>query len=475
MKSFKILLCTVLLTLLLTGVTIPALAYTGGSSTVYTMYINDEQVGIVKFPARALSIYDDIERRQRGEYQEEVFIDSKIYFKETNVGADEITDDDELANSIEELIDIRVDAYSIDIDGTRVCYVKTMEDAQEVIDNIKAPYIEKIKEKEDSQLEDVAFKQDIDFQEGITSVKNILSPEKAAEAILHGGQEIKEYRVQEGDSLWSIAQQNHVSVSDLELANPDLDGDIIQPEDIIMIGQQKKLLTTVTKEKVRYSKEIPFETETKEDNGLEKGKTKVVQQGENGKKDIVALVTREDGQEVSRDIIEEKVEKEPVKHIIAKGTKEKPKPAPRPKPVRRPATNSKSTSKPKSSGNTTTDRGTVSGSASSVVDFAMKYKGYKYVFGTSGPNTFDCSGFTKYVYSQFGVSLPHSSKSQRSVGSGVSKENLKPGDILCFSGHVGLYIGGNQFIHASNKKDGVKISNLSSYNKRLITARRIFK
>ena len=128
------------------------------------------------------------------------------------------------------------------------------------------------------------------------SVKDIISPEEAVGIILHGNQELEEYEVQEGDSLWSIAYNNGVGVSDLQNSNPDLDGDLIRPGDIIKIGQQKKLLTVITKEKVKYSKEIPYETEVKNDSSLEKGKTKVVQQGEKGQKDITAMVTREDGQ-----------------------------------------------------------------------------------------------------------------------------------------------------------------------------------
>jgi len=453
MKNFKIILCTALLSLLLVNATIPAIAYTGDSSTLYSMYVNDKQVGIVRYPARALLIYDSIERGQREEYQEEVFIDSEIYFTEANVDLSRLTDDKALANAIEKAIDVKVNSISINIDGTKICHVKSIEEAQKIIDDIKAPHIQNIEEQEGSQLEDVTFKQKIDFQDEVVSVKDIISPEEAVEIILHGNQELEEYEVQEGDSLWSIAYNNNVSVSDLELANPDLEGDIIQPGDIIKIGQQKKLLTVITKEKVQYSKEIPYETEVRKDNTLEKGKTKVIQQGKKGQKDIVALVIKEDGREIARDIIEEKVVKEPVKHIEAKGTKVTPKPS--------------------GSSNTSVSRGG-SGSGSDVVAFAMKFKGYRYVFGTAGPNTFDCSGFTKYVYKQFGVNLPHSSSAQRSVGKGVSRENLKPGDILCFSGHVGIYIGNNQFIHASNKRDGVKISNLSSYSKPLITARRIF-
>ena len=110
-----------------------------------------------------------------------------------------------------------------------------------------------------------------------------------------------------------------------------------------------------------------------------------------------------------------------------------------------------------------------------IIAYAKKYLGYRYVYGTAGPNTFDCSGFTSYVYKHFGYSLNRTSGGQRSNGKKVSKSDLQPGDILCFSGHVGLYIGGNKFIHAANPRKGVIISSLSEsyYVKTYITARRI--
>lgn len=110
-----------------------------------------------------------------------------------------------------------------------------------------------------------------------------------------------------------------------------------------------------------------------------------------------------------------------------------------------------------------------------VVEYAKKYLGHKYVYGTAGPDTFDCSGFTSYVYKHFGYSLSRTSGGQRSNGKEVKKSNLKAGDIVCFSGHVGIYIGGNNFIHAANPKKGIIITSLSNsyYAKTYITARRI--
>ena len=110
-----------------------------------------------------------------------------------------------------------------------------------------------------------------------------------------------------------------------------------------------------------------------------------------------------------------------------------------------------------------------------IVAYAKKFLGCRYVYGTAGPKTFDCSGLTSYVYKHFGYSLSRTSGGQRSNGKNVKKSDLEPGDILCFTGHVGIYIGGNKFIHAANPRKGVIISSLSEsyYVKNYITARRI--
>lgn len=122
-----------------------------------------------------------------------------------------------------------------------------------------------------------------------------------------------------------------------------------------------------------------------------------------------------------------------------------------------------------------------------IVEYAKKYLGYKYVYGGSSPKTgFDCSGFTSYVYKNFGYSLSRSSTGQANNGTKVSKENLQPGDILIFKnqlltkiGHVGIYIGNNKMIHASEPGVGVVITEIDSkshkYPQRFVMGRRIIK
>lgn len=110
---------------------------------------------------------------------------------------------------------------------------------------------------------------------------------------------------------------------------------------------------------------------------------------------------------------------------------------------------------------------------SSVANYGLQFVGNPYRYGgTSLTNGTDCSGFVMSVYQQFGVNLPHSSSSLRSVGYGVGQGDMQPGDIVCYSGHVGIAIGGGQIVHASNRRDGIKVS--SAHYRNILAVRRIF-
>lgn len=163
--------------------------------------------------------------------------------------------------------------------------------------------------------------------------------------------------------------------------------------------------------------------EKRKNSDLTEGKTKVIAEGSPGKKEVKQKVTMINGEITSTDITYEKILVAAKPRIIEYGTK------------------------PKVSG---------------VVSTAFNYLGTPYVWGGTSPSGFDCSGFTQYVFRKRGIYLPRTSYEQASVGEKVSRGNLKAGDLVCFPGHVGIYIGGDQFIHAPHPGSHVKIDTLSS-------------
>jgi peptidoglycan DL-endopeptidase CwlO len=112
-----------------------------------------------------------------------------------------------------------------------------------------------------------------------------------------------------------------------------------------------------------------------------------------------------------------------------------------------------------------------------AVGVAMQYLGTPYVWGGSSPGGFDCSGLVMYAFAQVGVYLPHNAAAQYNYGTPVSRDELEPGDLVFFDGlgHVGIYIGGGQFVHAPHTGDVVKISSLNDgwYSSSYVGARRL--
>ncbi len=105
----------------------------------------------------------------------------------------------------------------------------------------------------------------------------------------------------------------------------------------------------------------------------------------------------------------------------------------------------------------------LSGDASGVASIALRYIGTPYVYGGASPSGFDCSGFTQYVYRQVGISLPRTSGAQSKSGQYVSLSNLKSGDLLYGPGHVGIYIGNGQYVHAPVPGQSVRVQSISTF------------
>lgn len=215
---------------------------------------------------------------------------------------------------------------------------------------------------------------------------------------------------------------------------------------------------------------IKYDTVTLEDDSFPVGETEVTQKGVNGKKETTNLETLVNGKVVATEVVDETVLKEPVDKVVVKGLKEpEPEPEPEPEEEENTAQNGDYST------NGSSDNGFSSGSSSSsssyvpaasasstdLVSFALQFVGVPYVWGGESPSGWDCSGFVKYVFAQYGVSMPHSSYSMGGMGYAVPNGQQQPGDLVCYGGHVGIYIGNGQLVHASDYGVGTIVSDLS--------------
>ncbi|HHU49391.1 MAG TPA: LysM peptidoglycan-binding domain-containing protein [Clostridiales bacterium] len=473
MKGLKGVIC-LLLSVLLVSSLVSFTTFGQEKSVSYEMYVNNQKVGVVKFAAKGLAYYDTAMQQLSRNYPKDVSIKSDVHFKEVS-GVTSYTTEYQVIRAVEKAVEVKTKAYAIVINGEPLCYVKTLQEADRLSEAVKRPYVEEIQSNQDTRLEEAIFSEDLRFEPVTIDYGELTGEQEALDMLQQSTEGVIEHVAREDDTIWDIAIENGMSVDEVISLNPDMDPEKIKPGQTIILSAEKKLLNVVTREIITYEEDIPFETEKKDDNTLLRGQTKILQKGKKGIKEIQARVIRENGIEVSRELVDEKTLKEPVNEIIAVGTKKPPTSS-------RGSSGSSDSRKPIKDAPAPSN-GSVSGN--DIVKFALKFEGYPYRRGKEGPNSFDCSGFTYYIYKQFGYRLNRVSRDQALNGVAVSRSNLAPGDLVFFSnrtsgnsiGHVGIYIGNGNMIHASNSREGVKRSSINSdyYRKHWKCARRIIR
>ncbi|MEG0157281.1 MAG: NlpC/P60 family protein [Anaerovoracaceae bacterium] len=204
---------------------------------------------------------------------------------------------------------------------------------------------------------------------------------------------------------------------------------------------------------------IPYTQESIESDRYFEGETALWSAGVDGSKTVVSEVTKINGVEVQRKELKSTVNVEAIPEVTMVGTVAKPA-----APV---ASTSSSNSSSSSSASSSASK-----TGNAVVDYGLQFLGTPYVWGgTSLTGGIDCSGFTMQVYAKFGVSLPHSSYAQRSSGRGVSYSEAQPGDLICYNGHVALYMGNGKIVHANGYGRGIQVSD-ATYNT-IVAVRRV--
>jgi cell wall-associated NlpC family hydrolase len=341
------------------------------------------------------------------------------------------------ANATEEYWDVKI--------GDETVAVLTSESsAKQVIKNVKNYYVtdgaqvKSIKCSPAMTVEQKSYK--------VSQKPEISQVEDAVDYILTGTKTPVTYTVKSGDTAWDIAEANGFSVRELVAMNEDVDVASLYPGDELKLYKTEPMVVVTTVQVVTSEKSIGYKTVTKSSSEYLKNTTVVKQKGSYGKKTVTEVVTSENGVVTDTEVQSSTVTKKAKNKIVIKGT---------------------GTLSAPSSGTT------YEGSGSDVANYALQYVGNPYVYGgsslTSGA---DCSGFVLAVYSHFGITMAHDADAMRSYGREVSLSEAQPGDLICYSGHIGIYIGGGQLVHAVNERLGIAVTS-TGYVGSVISVRRI--
>ena len=283
-------------------------------SFYYLVKVEGQVTGAVKDITEVAEFVEELNENREKEYGMEVEYVEKISSEMVqDVSLEDKTE--EVKKKLQDSLTYKTQAFQIVLNGKELFTVHDEEEFNRVIELIKNQY-----KDEDQNIVDIYIEDDIDYQTVMASPHSIVSAEEVVNHLMAGRNSRQVHYVSRGDSLWSIAEEKRVSVSELREANPQLDGENLQEGEEVNLTVQEDLLNVVVVEEVTREEKISFDTEYSYDSSMWNTQSKEAKPGEYGLKEVTYKITSKNGEEIEKEIVGEKVVKEPVTREVVKGT-----------------------------------------------------------------------------------------------------------------------------------------------------------
>ncbi|WP_352420469.1 M23 family metallopeptidase [Proteiniborus sp.] len=293
------------------------------ATRAFNVKLGDMEIGVVRDKDKVIDIYNSIQKDLSKEHALDIVLKEELSFVEVHAENEELVNKNTVEEKIRSNVTFNVVAYAINIDGKDLAYLGSEILAKEVLDEIKAPYIEIAKEN-DSKVEEIKIVENVKIVKKEVPVSKVESFDKVLAILQKGTDEERIHVVEKGENYWTIAQKYNISVNDLEKANPNKNPKLIHPGDELSLVVPKPFLTVATYEEKTYTEDVAFEVEYEYSDSMYKDEKSVKKKGQVGKNEIVAKIEKHNGIEVAKEILKETILSQPVAQIVVKGTKNPP-------------------------------------------------------------------------------------------------------------------------------------------------------
>ncbi len=285
----------------------------------FTVYVDNINIGQVRQIETVDEIVDELKEQLEIRYNLDIALHNKITYDESHAKDYELTDEKTIYNKIKSKMNYGVVGYGIKVNGKVLGVVESEDQAIKVLDDIKSPYM-KMLENDEADVIDVSYAQDVEIVQIDTDFSELSDPEDLTKFLQRGTDEEKIYVVEEGDSFWSISDECNLTVEDLVAANPGMDAALIHPGDEISLIIPKPYVGVEVKAKVVYEEKIDYDTKYEYVSYMYNDEYSVKKEGNYGKAEVEAIVVKENGIEVDKEVVKETVIAEPETRVLLQGT-----------------------------------------------------------------------------------------------------------------------------------------------------------
>lgn len=295
------------------------------NTRAFDVYLGTEKIGTTRNEEDIETIIEFLKADLSNTYKAEIVLDKEVKFEPTHVRESEIVSNTDFNKILKSKVSFLVAAQSLVVDGEEIGLVKTLDDAEMILDKIKEPYI--ASDDENANIKEVSLLEDVKIVTKEISFNELTTPEELIQTIKDGGEEKKIHTIEVGENFWTIGKIYGLNPYDIEAANPDKDQLKLKPGDEINLVMAKSLITVTTVEEVEYIEDIEFEVIVETNDSMFTNEKKIKVEGQRGKTKIVANEIKHNGVLVEKEVLNEEIIEEPTNQVVIKGTKELPKTA----------------------------------------------------------------------------------------------------------------------------------------------------